>query len=317
VIQSKGGMHNRVTCRLRLLPFTLGETREYLAHRKIILDPFQTAQLYMGIGGIPHYLNLVRPGMSAAQILQQVCLSKTAPLRDEYQHLYAALFENHELHETIVATLAKRQSGMNRANLLKQAELTSGGGVSTALDELIAAGFISAMPTWGNQTKETVYHLSDEFSHFYWTWMVQSRNGMTWSDVSNSRRWNPWCGYAFESLCMKHIDSIKQALGIAAVETTIAAWRYQPRNDAEEGTQIDLIIDRADRCIHLCEMKFSQDLFSIDKRVSLELARKQRVFQLHTQTRKTLFLTLITAHGLKSTSYADQIPCQVRLEDLF
>jgi hypothetical protein len=221
------------------------------------------------------------------------------------------------LHEGIVETLAKRQSGLNRNDLLQRTGMASGGGVSTALDELIAAGFVAAMPAWGNRSKEVVYHLSDEFSHFYWTWMVQSKNGMTWSEVSNSRRWNPWCGYAFESLCLKHINSIKQALGIGAVETKVSAWRYQPRTECEEGAQIDLIIDRADRCIHLCEMKFSQDLFTVNKQVSLELARKQRVFQLQTQTTKTLFLTMITAHGLKPTNYAEQIPCQIRLEDLF
>jgi uncharacterized protein len=255
--------------------------------------------------------------MSAAQILHDVCLSKTAPLRDEYQHLYSALFNNHELHEKTVATLAKRQSGMNRDSLLAHAGLTSGGGVSTAIDELIAAGFISALPAWGNQTKETAYLLSDEFSHFYWTWMAQSKNGKAWSEVASSRRWNPWCSYAFESLCLKHIDAIKQALGIGAVETTMSAWRCQPRTESKEGAQIDLIIDRADRCINLCEMKFSQDRFAIDKHVSLQLARKQRIFQLRTQTKKTLFLTMITAHELKQNSYAEQIPCQVILEELF
>ncbi|MBL8891502.1 MAG: AAA family ATPase [Planctomycetaceae bacterium] len=318
VIQSRGGLHNRVTQRLRLLPFSLKETKEYLAHRRVILDPFQIAQVYMGIGGIPHYLNLVRPGMSAAQILQQTCLAKTAPLRDEYQHLYAALFNNYHLHEAIVATLAKSQTGLSREKLLLQAKLNSGGGVSTALEELIAAGFVSAMPAFGNRAKETTYYLSDEFSHFYWTWMVQSRNGLSWADVSNSRRWASWCGYAFESLCRKHINAIKIALGISAVETSVSAWRYQPsQHSDDEGTQIDLLIDRADRCIHLCEMKFSQNPFIVDKRGFSDLARKQRVFQLRTASKKTLFLTMITANGLKPSSYSEQIPCQIELTDLF
>ena len=316
VIQSKGGLHNRVTRRMRLLPFSIGQTKEYLEHRSILLDNFQVAQLYMGIGGIPHYLNLVAPGLSAAQVLQDTCLRQTAPLRDEYQHLYSALFDNHQLHEKIIAALAKRQSGLQRDALLEQAKITSGGGASTALDELIAAGFIVCMPTWGIRKKECNYYLTDEFSHFYWTWMTKSGQGTNWSEITHSRRWRSWCGYAFESLCLKHIETIKRALGIAGVETKVSSWRYHPKDSTEQGAQIDLIIDRADRCMHLCEMKFSENPFAVDKQTAMELGIKQKVFQLREKTNKTLFTTLITANGLKPTAYEQQIPCKLTLDDL-
>lgn len=146
--------------------------------------------------------------------------------------------------------------------------------------------------------------------------MAKNRSGQTWASLASNRRFMSWCGYAFESLCLKHIRPIKRKLGIEAVETRSFAWRYLPRTEGEQGAQIDLVLQRADYCTHLCEMKFSFEPFAISKAYSKELLQKEQVYRARTNTRHTLFLTMITASGLARNTYSPLIPCQVELDDL-
>jgi hypothetical protein len=317
VIQSRGGLHNRVTRRIQLYPFQLHETNAYLKWRHVHLEPMQIALLYMALGGVPHYLNLVEPGRSAAQILEQVCLRESAPMQGEYEQLYGALFTNHTLHEAIMMALVHSRSGLVRNELLQKAKLESGGSVSQALNELIASGFVSEQLPFDRKERDRIYRIADEFSYFYWNWMAKKRFDQTWASLASSRRFMPWCGYAFESLCLKHIRPIKRKLGIEAVETRTFAWRYQPQSKDEQGAQINLALQRADYCTHLCEMKFSFEPFVITKAYSKELLQKEAVYRARTGTRNTLFLTMVTASGLAKNSYSQTlIPCQVELVDL-
>lgn len=316
VIQSRGGLHNRVTRRIQLFPFQLHETQAYLKRLRVHLEPIQVATLYMALGGVPHYLNLVEPGRSAAQIIEQVCLREGALLHGEYEQLYGALFTNHTLHEAIMLALARSQSGLVRNELLHKAKLESGGSVTQALDELIASGFVMEQLPFDRKERDRIYRIADEFSYFYWNWMAKHQSGQTWASLASSRRFMSWCGYAFESLCLKHIRPIKRKLGIEAVETRAFAWRYQPQTPDGQGAQIDLVLQRADYTTHLCEMKFSFEPYKITKAYSKELLQKESVYRARTNTRHTLFLTMITASGLAQNTYSPLVPCQVELEDL-
>ena len=320
VIGSKGGLHNRTTRRIRLEPLTLGETKSYLSHIKIKLDTFQLTQLYMAIGGIPLYLNYIEKGMSVAQNLDQLCFAKDGLLKHEFQHLYAALFDNHHIHEQIVRALAKSGKGLTRNTLLHKAKLTTGGYTSLALEELEQSGFIERIHPINRKLRDSIYRLSDEYTLFYLEWIQKStsRSKNFWIHQSKRRQYSTWCGYAFESLSLKHISQIKSSLGISGIETTESSWIYQAKTDNEEGAQIDLVIARTDRCINLCEMKFSQDPFTISKKYAQELERKLRVFREKTKTNDTLFLTLVTAHGIKQNEHADRlVSSHVSLEALF
>ena len=319
VIGSTGGLHNRTTVRLRLEPLSLGEARSYLEHRNVRLDDFQMAQLYMAIGGVPHYLNQVQAGRSAAQNIDRLCFAKDGLLSDEFQHLYAALFEDASQHEAVVRALAKSGKGLTRNELLRAASLKSGGASTFILKELIQSGFVMESPPYDNKVKDTIYRLVDEYSLFYLTWIEPNRTSGAdvWLKKSTSRNFETWCGYAFESLCLKHIRQIKNALGIASVQTHEASWIYQAKTQAEEGTQIDLLLERADHCTNLCEMKFSVNPFKIDKQYAAKLERKLRVFREKTKTRNTLFLTLVTAFGIESNDYSQRlVSSEIRLSQL-
>ena len=319
VVNARGGLHNRLTRRIRLDPFHLDEVQQYLQYRKIRWDQRQIALAYMALGGIPHYLNLIQPGQSAAQYIDAECFRPEGMLRNEYRNLYAALFESYDTHEAIVKVLATSWSGMTRDQVIEKAQLSSGGGVTKAIEELELSGFVTETFAMDKKSKGSLLRLTDEFSVFYWHWMQSTANSQSWLRMASGRRYEGWCGYAFESLCFKHLDAIRAAIGISGVETKAAAWRFVPKAGSnEEGAQIDLLLDRADRCINICEIKFANKPFVISKNYASALERKIRVFGTRSNRQQALFLTMITPDGIVPNRYSEELVTnQVVLADLF
>lgn len=308
VVNSKGGLHNRITRKIRLLPFTLGETRDYLESRSVKLDPYQTLQMYMAFGGVPHYLKNAERGESATQTIDKACFGKDGNLRDEFEQLYRSLFDVADNHLKTVRALAQAPKGLTRQQIIDVCRLTSGGRASIMLQELEESGFIQATVPYQKWSKEALYRLTDEFSLFHLKFMDKKKSGdqNSWIKISAMPTYKIWCGMAFEAVCLKHITNIKKALGIEGIQSEDSTWRYSA-GKGETGAQIDLLIDRADRTINICEMKFYNGEFVIDKSYASELERKFTVFAERTKTRKSLFLTMITTYGVKENEYAARL----------
>jgi len=320
VIDNRGGLHNRVTRRIRLLPFTIAEAADYLKSRKIKLDQYQVLQIYMAMGGIPQYLKEIEPGDSAAQIIDKLCFTKDGLLNDEFKNLYYSLFDSAENHVSVIRALAQKGKGLTRNEIIEAGKLTSGGYATQLLNELSESGFITPYIPFGKTSKDSLFKLTDEYSLFYIKFIENSRaRGQgTWLMFSTGISWKSWSGIAFESVCMKHIEQIRQAIGIKNVYSEVSVWRYQPKRTNDQGAQIDLLIDRADRCINICEMKFAADSFEIKKSYAKELETKLKIFQTQTLTKKTLFMTMVTTYGLKNVvSYPGLIQQQITMEALF
>jgi len=319
VVNNKGGLHNRITQRIRLLPFTLKETETYLRHRNIIFDRYQILQLYMVMGGVPAYLNAVERGKSAAQNIENACFSKDGILSNEFDNLYAALFSAPEKHIQIIHALAKKNKGLTRGEILKTGRLLTGGGITTVLNELTESGFIQKTYPFGKKEKDSLYRLTDEFSLFYFKF-IQNRKPNEkgyWLSKHATQAYTSWCGYAFENICLKHIVQIKNALQIGGIQSAESSWHKTGSKD-EDGTQIDLLIDRADQCINICEIKFSIKKFTIDKKYLAELQNKIAAFRTQTATRKTLLLTFITTYGLSDNASKQQIAdAEITMESMF
>lgn len=304
IVNNKGGLHNRLTKTLQLFPFTLCETEKYLKSRKVTLGRYQILQLYMAMGGIPHYLKEIKPGQSAIQNIDRLCFTRNGLLHTEFDRLYQSLFDGAENHIGVIRALARRISGLTRNEIISVCKLRSGGGTTDLIEELEQSGFITGYTPFGKSRKDNIYKISDEYSLFYLRFIEPNANGGsgTWGIIANSPTWRSWSGLAFESVCQKHISAIKMALGIPAVYTQVSAWRWHAKT-GEAGTQIDLLIDRKDDCINVCEMKFSETEFVIQKSYSMELDTKLHVFKERTGTRKQLFLTMITTYGVKANEY--------------
>ena len=325
IVHQKGGLHNRITARIRLLPFTLNETEAYLQSRNIKLDKFQLTELYMAIGGIPHYLRHIQKGLSVTQSIDTMCFSKDGILVDEFTQLFASLFEHAAPYIAVVRILSKNHKGMTRDDILQDTHLSSGGGATDILSGLEESGFIGSYIPFGKTQKESLYYLMDEYSLFYLTWIEKApRNILTstpsgyWLNKKQSRSWSSWSGYAFERICQKHSLQINKALGINGISTIISSWQYRPQTKMEHGVQIDLVIDRADHVITICEIKFADYPYLITKRYAKLLQTKIDTFKQITKSRKTIFLAMITPHGVKPNEYKTQLISQeVILSDLF
>jgi len=319
VLNNRGGLHNRVTRKIKLLPFSVAETGEFFKERKINLDQYQVLQLYMVMGGIPQYLKEVRPGKSATQVIDATCFTPSGFLHEEFKNLFHSLFDDARGHTAIVRALAKKSKGLTRNEIIAATKLNSGGGTTQLLEELTESGFISPYIPFDRTAKDTIYRLTDEYSLFY----LRFTDGATikgtgaWETFAATSSWKSWAGFAFENICIKHEPQIKRALGIGNVHTTSSVWRYHPKA-GEQGAQIDMLIDRRDNCINLCEMKFSIDPYAITKAYSKELQSKVMVFRTATHTRKTLFVTLITTYGVtKADNDAGLVQSEVTMDALF
>jgi len=303
VVNNKGGLHNRITRKIRLLPFNLKEAEEFLKAQQVNLDRYQILQLYMIMGGIPHYLKEINKGESSIQAIDRICFTKDGLLQSEFKNLYHSLFDDATRHLAVVRALAGNNSGLTRGEIITKAGLTSGGTITGILEELIESGFVTAWQPYDKKSRDTIYKLADEFTHFYLKFMERNRasgNGV-WQNFSTGQSWKSWSGVAFERVCLKHIPQLKKALGIASVYTEESAWRHLPKN--AKGAQIDLLIDRKDFVINICEMKYSESQFVMDKSYAGELENKRDVFKQERGTKKSLFLTLITTFGVKENEY--------------
>ncbi len=299
VIHNKGGLHNRVTQVINLHPFTLAETEAFFNKKKISLNRYQILQIYMSIGGIPLYLDMIEAGKSASQNIDSLCFSSKGFLRDEFTKLYSSLFTNPASHVKVIRALSSKWKGLTRDEIIRQSKLSDGGSVNRILDELIYSGFISAYVPFDKKKKDKLYRLTDEYSLFYLKFIEDSPSTKnTWVKLSQSQKWKAWSGYAFESICIKHGDLIKQALGIEAVYTEFSSFLIKG-NKSKKGVQIDLIIDRNDNSINICEMKFYNGKFGLTKKYAAELRQKQIRFQEKSKTNKQLFLTMISSFGIE------------------
>ncbi len=319
VVRNKGGLHNRITRKIALLPFNLYETEMFLKSRGVQLNRYQTTQLYMAMGGIPQYLALARKGLSTAQIIDKECFSKNGFLYNEFTDLYRALFDNADRYMKVIRALAAKPMGMTRNDIIKTCKLQSGGSTTSLLEELSSSGFITPYIPFGRKIKDSIYMLTDEYSLFYLKFIEPNKaSGKgAWLKISDTPSWKTWSGFAFETVCYKHTPAIKIALGIPGIYSEQSAWK-KTGGKTTGGSQIDMIIDRRDNSINVCEIKFYSNPFSVDKKYAAALQQKLYSFKEQTKTRKHLFLTLITTFGIHKNEHSiGLVDKQIVMDDLF
>jgi len=313
ILQNKGGLHNRTTQKIKLDAFTLYETEKFLASKKIQLENYDILQLYMAIGGIPHYLEKIRKGESVAQNIDRLCFEQQGELTHEFNEVFSSLFEDSKTHIEVIKMLANQPKGLTKKQLLEKCKLNHSGYTSKVFNDLIESGFISVFYSFHKKEREAILRLTDEYCLFYMKYIQKNRNQGkgTWQQLSNKQSYKIWSGYAFENICLKHILPIKKGLGIENVYTTHSSW-------SDSKHQIDLIIERDDHRINLCELKFYNTAFSIDSKYLQELRNKIAHFKEQTKTKKGVYLTMITSYGINTNAQSLSIvENSLTLEALF
>lgn len=317
VINSRGGLHNRLTHRLLLKPFTLGETKAFFEMNNVKLELKDIAEIYMCVGGIPFYLKDITAGHSVPQILDQLFFGEQAVLNGEFQNLYASLFRNSTFHEKVVTALASKNKGLTRNEIIQTLGIQSGGDLTIVLEELVQCGFIKQVFPVLKAKEDSLYRLIDEYSLFYFKFLKDEKTQSSWTKVTESPIYTIWSGYAFENLCFKHTEQIKKAMGINGIITN--EYSYVLKGNAEqEGTQIDLIIDRADNCMNLLEVKFYNDEYEVTSSYAQQLRKKMGIFKRATRTKKNIFITMLSVFGVKKNAhYLGIVTNQLLIDDLF
>lgn len=321
LLGNKGGLHNRVTRSIYLRPFNLAEVEEFLMARGFQLERFQIVELYMAMGGTPYYLDMMQRSLSVAQNIDHLFFASNAPLRSEYGFLFKSLFKESTLYRKVVETLAKKMKGMTRPELLAELKVDDSGYVSTVLSDLCNCDFVRKYSAFGKTDRNFMYQLTDLYSLFYLRF-VRNYHGEDehyWShrqmDISS------WEGYAFEQVCLHHIPQIKKKLGISGILSNVCTWSYRGATDIENdqltGAQIDLIIDRGDKTINLCEMKFVNQPYVISSNYAMWLIKRRELFKQVTGTRKTIHLTMVTSYGVEHNAAWQNIQSEVTMDDLF
>jgi uncharacterized protein len=317
VVNNRAGLHNRISKYIRLEPFTLRETRQLLYAKGIKFPDYDIAQLYMALGGIPYYLNEVEKGESVVQNIDRMLFSEKSTLKNEFQNLYRALFDQYEKYELVVSVLSTKLKGLTRQEIIEATKMSNGGGLTRILAELEECSFIKSFQPFGKEKKDTIYRLIDEYSLFYFQFYPQKNPAGSFIQMSSTTKYKSWAGFAFESLCIKHIRQIKQGLGISGIFSTESTFFAKGSAD-EAGLQIDMLIDRSDNAINLCEMKFYASIYELNKKEAEKLRSRRELFRAKTKTKKFLINTLITTFGLKTNEYsASAVDKALNMEVLF
>ena len=300
IVNNTKGLSKRLTQTIKLEPFNLEETRAFFQYKRIPMEEYEILKIYMVLGGVAEYLEHVKSGESAVMTIENLCFQKGAYLADEYDHVFKSLFEESSHHQKIMDAIAGgRKKGSTRDEILKSLGISSGGRFSNALEDLIQSGFVLKYDAYVDNTKSSLYKIYDEFCLFHLQFILPFK-GSKWTQIFQKQEYISWCGYAFETICLKHIQQIKRALKCDQIMSKNYSWN-------NKNAQVDLVIDRSDDVINLCEIKFHNQEFSMDANDLKNLRNKENQFRANTRTKKGIYTSMITTWGVNTNQYSQAI----------
>lgn len=321
LINNHGGLHNRITNNIKVNPFTLSECEQFAKANNLEMNRYQIVECYMIMGGVPYYWSLLNRELSLAQNIDLLFFNQnTDGLTHEYEKLYASLFTHPEPYIRIIEALATKKKGLTRDEIINASKVPTGGDLTRYLNDLEWCGFIRKYNGIGKLSKDVIYQLLDNFTLFYFKYIRGNKNNDIhfWTNNIGSALYRTWSGLAFERVCLQHIEQLKKALGIAGVLTNVYSW--QTEEDIEKGiekSQIDLLLDRNDNVINICEMKFSEQEYLMTEREATNLRRRKGSFIAVTKTHKAVHITLVSPYGAKQNAHTSIIQNQITLDELF
>lgn len=317
LINDKGGLHNRVTREIHMYPFTLNESERYLKKAGFKWPRYIIAQIYMIMGGVPYYMDMLNPDETFSENIDHIFFTQNAQLKSEYSRLYTSLFGRKEKYMSIISQLAKHKEGLTLSEIAKNLKLPQNGSLSQALEDLVNCDFIRYYNVRGKTIQKTggLFQLVDMFTLFHFAFLTKkSTSEHYWTEKWSSQELSTWRGLAFERLCMAHIPQIKKTLRIDGIYTEYFSWRSK---ESEPQVQIDLIIERADRITHICEMKFSQENYSLSKKEYDNIRNRIGTYRNETGTKNGIIMTMMTTEGLAKSTYNSIVDKTICLDDLF
>lgn len=325
IVNNKGGLHNRITRNILLEPFNLSKTKSFFRKTKLSITERHIVTLFMVMGGVPFYLSKIEKNLSAIQNIENLAFQHNSFFLNEFNNLFSSLFSDADIIVEMIRIIASYRYGILQDALLKKmGPLLQGKGGLEKLHALEDAGFIMHFKSHWHKKRGIYYRVTDEYCLFYLYWIEPVKDTLLkrnlteghWNKMTQQSSWHIWTGLAFESICYKHLPEITRALslpGIAIPNT----WRYTPTQDHKKGAQIDLLFDRDDDAITICEIKYTEKPFVITKAYAEQLQQKIAIFKEVTGTQKQIFIAMISANGVKENQYSSLLSTVLTMKDLF
>lgn len=311
IIKNRGGFHNRLTCKLRLNPFSIRETALFLHEKDIDWLDETIAECYMIMGGIPYYLMQLDKSYSLAQNVDRLFFRENALLADEAENLYSSLFKRSEDYVHIVKALVSRRSGLTREEIVTVTGLSNGGGLTRMLAELTECGFIRVYEPL--KMRKKLYQLNDFYTLFYYMFVAGQKgyDDNMWMHLQGTHAYSTWLGLSFERLCFAHTSQIRHALGLDSIATKTYSLYT-------ESAQMDMVIERADNVVNLCEMKYTQLPYALDKAEAEKLRCRMDYLQSLNRRRRNVQCVLVTKQQAKQNNYYNSLIIRnITLTDMF
>lgn len=296
VIRSSA-LYGRIQLEICLKPLSLKESYDFFEGKK---SQEEIVNLYMFCGGIPAYLQLFNNSSSTAVNINRLAFTKDGYFVNEFNRIFKDAFHEDRIYKKIVMLFSKYKS-LKSTELLALLEMTEGSGFNRYLDNLEKAGFIKGFAPCGKplDSKLRRYKLDDEFLHFFFKFIepniieisANSRRDL-FSKIMLSRKYQSWAGFAFERMCLKHADQIAESLKIDQLVKSHGAY-YDRSTNEKEGVQIDLIFERHDPVITICEIKYHTE--KIGKWIIDEMEEKISKLQ---PAKASIEKVLLTSQGI-------------------
>lgn len=318
IFHGKGGLYNRVTTRILLKQFSLYECERLVESRKLPMNRNMIVEGYMVMGGIPFYWTKLDPTKSMGRNINDLFLTTGGELHDEFRYIYASMFSKPEKYVGVIEALAGKKSGLTRDEIISRAKLESGGKLSKILEDLMECGFVRKYCHTGKDVRDAIYQLVDCYSLFYYQFVKKAHNvdEEYWVRMMRTPAYHVWCGLSFERVCLLHTKQIKQALGISGITANVFSWHVKA-TEFHPGVQIDLLIDRADNVIDVCEMKYAADGYALDSASLKNIKEKISVLRQYMPTKKYIEPVLVTSNGTVRNKYSEEIDNKVDSSQLF
>ena len=314
IINNTGSMYHRLTEKIFIKPFTLHETELFFKDREFDWSKEQIAECQMVFGGLPYFFDLMNESQSFRQNVNRLLLGENALLKDETNRLLEATLSKSPIYNEILQELSTYKYGVRKCDLQEKLKAADGT-YARAIENLKECGYIIEYKKNYEKNNPLYLQLVDPFLIFHYHFLSLKTRLHSYEElVENEGKYNNWRGCAFETLCIQHVDDIKRALGISGVKTNCYTWNNL---GSEDSAQIDLVIERADNIIDICEIKYTDAAFTMDKSYEEKLLHKRDVFKNVTKTKQALKIVMISAHGIKGKAYTEHISEIITLEDLF
>jgi hypothetical protein len=275
----------------------------------------------MIMGGVPFYWTFLDKSKSLAQNIDDMFFNPDGDLHNEYDALYSSLFRNSEPYIKIINALGTKRVGLSRDEIISLANITDNGNVSTMLEDLEYCGFIRKYNYIGFKKKNAIYQLIDPFTLFYFKFMQNNERNDDhfWSHNQGTPLYYSWCGLAFERVCLYHIGQIKAALGIEGIISNVCSWRSDAAvaDTKAKGAHIDLVIERNDNVIDLCEIKYTKEKFTVTADYNEVIQNKRARFIEEVKTDQAIHLVLISANEVQKNDYSGEFQKIIYADSLF